>query len=233
MKAKLWFILIALAFTTTRGTPAAAQIPLYSTHVTITGNSLAQFQGGFQLHELPLVNPQDVVIRGMNSYTCSSILRLILYLVPADTQVAVLFDSTNDIRTGVTVQDHMACIDNTISVLVARNPAIRIVVANTPPWTHWNPCTSSNRDESVVSAIEAYNAAYADPADGLQARWPANVRVADVWTPSVDQDGWALPQYMAGPCGVHPGDASIWSSSWQHFVDGYTGIVMDAVKSRW
>jgi GDSL-like Lipase/Acylhydrolase family len=233
MKATFSFIVVVAIFTALLGTAAVAQIVQYSTHVTVTGNSLAQFQGGFQTHEFPLLNPQNVVIRGMYSYPCSAILRSIVYLVPADTEVVVLFDSSNDIRTGVTVQDHMACMNNTISVLLARNPALRIVVANTPPWTHWDPCTSSYRDDSIVTEIEAYNAAYADPVDGLQAQWPSNVRVADVWTPSVGQDGWALPQYMTGPCGVHPGDAGIWSASWQHFVDGYTGIVMGAVKSQW
>jgi hypothetical protein len=121
----------------------------------------------------------------------------------------------------------------TISSLVVRNRAVRIAVANTPPWTHWDPCTATYRDPSVVQLIEAYNAAYADPSIGLQAQWPVNVRVADVFTPSADQNGWAIPQYMTGPCGIHPGNSGMWSASWQHFTDAYTGIVMAALRGQW
>ncbi len=206
---------------------------LYNKHVTITGNSLAQFQGGFQSREFPLLNPQNVVIRGMNSYTCSMLVTLVPYLVPVNTDVLVLLDSTNDIRTGVTVPQHMACIVQTITNLLARTPALRIVVANTPPWTQYDPCTATYRDPSIVTLIEAYNAAYADPVTGLQARWPTRVRVADVFTPAAGQDGWALPQYMTGPCGIHPGNQGVWSDSWQHFVNGYTGLVMSAAGGRW
>jgi len=211
-----------------------AQVSQYSNkHITVTGNSLAQFQGGFQVREFPLVPAANVVIRGQDSNTCVMILMLITYLVPANSDAVVLLDSTNDIQHNVPVQQHMQCMEQTITKLVTRNPAVRIVVANTPPWTHWDPCTSTYRDPSIVQMIEAYNAAYADPSTGLQALWPVNVRVADVFTPSADQDGWALPQYMAGPCGIHPGNAGIWSASWQHFADGYTGLVMSALKGQW
>lgn len=202
-------------------------------HVAITGNSIAQFQGGFQQREFPLLVPQNVVIRGQNSYTCSMVLPLILYLVPANTDVVVLIDSTNDIQHNVTVGEHMACIEQTIEVLLARNPSLRLVILNTPPWTHWNPCTGSYRDDGVESEIVVFNNAYADPVTGLQALWPSRVRVADVWTPNADQDGWAIPQYMTGPCGLHPGNSGVWSSAWQHFSDAYTGLVMDAVSKRW
>ena len=211
-----------------------AQIIQYANkHIASTGNSLAQFQGGFQLMEFPLVPAANVVIRGQNSYTCAMILPLVSYLVPPNSDAVVLLDSTNDIEHNVPVQQHMNCIEQTITSLVTRNPAVRIVVANTPPWTHWDPCTSTYRDPSVVQLIQAYNAAYADSGSGLQALWPVNVRLADVFTPSSDQDGWALPQYMLGPCGIHPGNSGIWSASWQHFADAYTGLIMAALKGQW
>ncbi len=231
MKATSSLILVAMVFAL--ALDAQAQTLDFNAHVVVTGNSLAQFQAGFQTEEFPLLNPQDVMIHGMNSYTCAGLLRLVLYLVPTNTDVVVLLDSTNDIRTGVSVPSHMSCIKQTISMLLQRSPALRVVVVNTPPWTHWDPCTNTYRDDSVVAAIEAYNTAYADPVGGLQATWPVNVRVADAWTPSVDQEGWAIPQYMIGPCGVHPGNEGVWSSSWQHFADGYTGIVMQAVELKW
>ena len=225
------FVILSL---TAGGSAAAQGIGVYSKkHVAISGNSLAQFQGGFQSREFPLLPPANVVIRGQYSYTCAMILPLVTYLAPANSDVIVLLDSTNDIRTNVPVQQHMACIEQTIATLLLRNPAARIVVANTPPWTQWDPCTNQYRDHSIVDLIEAYNAAYADPASGLQAQWPANVRVADVFTPSADSDGWAIPQYMTGPCGIHPGDAGVWSASWQHFADGYTGLVMSSLNGQW
>jgi hypothetical protein len=231
MRPSSWFAINAVVLLVL-GMTARAQ-SLLNKHVAVTGNSIAQFQGGFQRREFPLLPPQNVVIRGENSYTCSMVLTLIPYLVPANTDVVVLIDSTNDIQRGVTVDEHMACIAQTIAVLLARNPNLRLVVANTPPWTHWDPCTNSYRDDSVVSEITAFNAAYADQVTGLQALWPSNVRVADVWTPNADQDGWAIPQYMTGPCGIHPGNSGVWSSAWQHFSDAYTGLVMAAVNRRW
>jgi len=231
MRTASWFV-VAIVVCVAAAASAGAQTFL-NKHVTITGNSIAQFQGGFQQREFPLLPSQNVVIRGENSYTCALILPLILYLVPANTDVVVLIDSTNDVQNGVTIAEHMLCIEQTIQSLLGRNPALRVVVANTPPWTHWNPCTSLYRDSSVISQISMYNAAYADPVSGLQARWPSRVRVADVWTPNADQDGWAVPQYMTGPCGIHPGNAGVWSSSWQHFVDAYTGLVMAAVQGTW
>lgn len=52
---------------------AGQSINLSGKHVTVTGNSVAQFQGGFQLLEFPLLNPANVVIRGQNSYTCAMV----------------------------------------------------------------------------------------------------------------------------------------------------------------
>lgn len=228
-KGVLIFLLIA-----STGLLQAQGISLYKNkHVTIAGNSIADFQIGFQPEELPLLAPANVVIRGMDSYPCNHLLPVISFLVPSNSNVVVLFDSTNDVANHVPIQQHMECIEQSISALLTRNNALRVVVANTPPWTHWNPCTNTYRDDSVLSDIATYNSAYADPVTGLQALWPTEVRVADVWTPNVGSDGWAIPQDMTGPCGIHPGDRSVWSSSWQHFSQAYTGVVMSAVNGGW
>jgi len=219
--------------------PVYGQEQRPNAYVTITGNSIAHFQANFATWEFPsLVN--DVYIWGADSAPCRYFLQtnaggvpLLLYYVPAQTTVAVLIDSTNDIQTGVPVTQHMACIEQTISILLTRNPAIKIVVANTPPMTQWDPCTSSDRDYSIVQAIEAYNSAYADPVTGLQALYPNNVRVADVFTLNAYSDGWGIPSDLTGPCGIHPGQEFQWSSSWQHFALPYELLVMQAVNGRW
>ena len=195
--------------------PCFGQVPM-TKYVTVTGNSIAQMQGGFQRNEFPLLPPANVVVRGMYSYTCDHLLPLIAYIVPADTNVVVLYDSTNDVIRGVSVSSHVSCMESTIAVLTARNPAIRVIVVNTPPWTADN-CYGDYRD-----AIDAYNAAYASEP------WPSNVRVVDVWTPNVLQDGsrWADQNDMTGACGIHPGPANQWTDSWQHFTAPVSQSVM-------
>jgi len=209
-------------------------------YATVMGNSIAHFQANFATQEFPAIPAANVWIWGTDSATCAYFLQsngvglpLILYYVPARTTVLVLIDSTNDVMTGVTVAQHMACIEQTVSALLGRNPALKIVVANTPPITHWNPCTGTYRDDTLVQTIENYNAAYADPVTGLQALWPNNLRVADVFTPSAQQDGWGVPADLTGPCGVHPGQEFQWSASWQHFAFGYEPLVMSAVNGLW
>ncbi len=201
--------------------------PYRNKHVTVTGNSIAQMQGGFQSQEFPLVPPGNVLIRGQNSYTCSMILTLITYLVPVNTDVVVLIDSTNDAARNIRVDDHMACIRQTITTLTLRNPAIKIVVANTPPW---GEDTCDGQDPRAT--IAAYNAAYADASTGLEASY-RNVKVADVWTPAVQDDGWAIPQYMQGSCHIHPDIANQWTSSWSHFSYTYDQLVMSALRGQW
>jgi hypothetical protein len=127
----------------------------------------------------------------------------------------------------------MACIEQTITYLLTRNSALKIVVADTPPWTQYNPCTQQNNDPSILTAIRSYNAAYFSPTTGLQAVFPNNVRVADVYTPAAQPDGWANPAYMNGPCGIHPGAEFVWSISWGHFSTTYDQLVMNAINGQW
>lgn len=228
---KYVFILFLLLSTTLL---KAQGIGLYKNkYVAVTGNSIANYQAGFQSREFPLLTPTDVVFRGMDSYTCAMVLRLVIYLVPAQSNIVVLFNSTNDVANHIPVAQHMACMKQTISILLERNTQLRVIVANTPPWTHWNPCTNSYRDDSVTTDIQNYNAAYADPVTGFQALWPTRVRVADVWSPNADMQGWAIPSDMSGPCGIHPGERSVWSPSWEHFSEPYIDLTMDAVRGQW
>lgn len=209
------------------------QIDQYTKHVSVTGNSIAHFQATFAPYEFPAIKQSGVFIWGEDGQTCAGVLPLILYLVPAATDVVVLIDSTNDIRTSVPVQQHISCMKQTIATLLGRNPALKVVAANTPPWTHFNPCSGTDNPDSILELIEAYNAAYADANTGLQAQWPNNVRLADVWTPSAGSDGWAIPADMPGPCGIHPGQEFQWAASWSHFALPYETLVMQAVRGQW
>lgn len=228
---KPWF-LSAILFLASASS-AGQSLGQYSKHVTITGNSIAHFQANFGPYEFPAIQQSGVFIWGEDGQTCAEVLTLILYLVPAQTDVAVLIDSTNDIRDSVPVAQHMNCMYETISALLARNPGLKIVAANTPPWTHYNPCTGEDNPDSILNLIAVYNEAYSDHSSGLQATWPNNVRVADVWTPSAGADGWAIPADMPGPCGIHPGQEFQWATSWSHFASPYEALVMQAVRGLW
>ncbi len=190
-------------------------------HTTVTGNSLAVFQGGFQSLEFPYLPVSYVTIFGQNGMTCEQLLPLIPFLVARNADIVLLYNSTNDVRTGVQVSAHMTCMEQTVAVLLQRNPNIRILAANTPPWTEDN-CYGDYRD-----SIDIYNAAYA------REPWPAGVSVLDVWTPNVNPDTrWAIPADMTGPCGIHPGPANQWTNSWAHFTAPGTAAVYQIVKGR-
>lgn len=176
-------------------------------HIAISGNSIAQMQGGFQRYEFPTIPPQNITIFGQYSFTCSQLLPLIPYMVPAAADIVILYDATTDVSRGTAPADHIACMEQTIALLKGRNGRVHIILANVPPWTIDN-CNGDYRD-----SIDAYNAAYASEP------WPSSVQVIDVWTPNILQDGsrWADPNDINGACGIHPGPANQWTYSWQHF----------------
>lgn len=205
----------------------AQQTGPYTKHVTVFGNSIAHFQAPFGPIEFPEVASGYTYIWGDDSFTCQDVLVTLLYMVPADTDILVLIDSSNDIRVGTPISTQLACMQQTIADLQNRNPDILIVVANTPPWTQYNPCTGQDNDPSIAALIEQYNAAYASE------QWPAGVELVDVWTPMVETDGWAIPQLEIGPCGVHPGNEYQWSPAWAHFAAAYEVAVSQALQGQW
>ncbi len=209
-----------------------------SYYVSIAGNSIAQFQAPFAPEEFPSLDSNLVHIWGQPSAPCSCFnatqngVPLIYSYVPAQTTVAVLIDSTNDLGT-LSANDQVNCVKQTITYLLNRNPNLKIVVANTPPWTHYNPCTQQNNDDAILAAIRAYNVAYVSPTTGFQAAFPNNARVADVYTPAAQSDGWANTSLMIGPCGIHPGNQFQWSFSWGHFATPYVQLVLAAINGQW
>ncbi len=184
-------------------------------HVAVLGNSIALFEAGLQTEIFPQLPPANVYIYGHMSYTCTMVAQMLPYdafgttLAPRNPDIVVLAnDTTNDVVQGTTPAALMTCLQNTVSELLARKPNLKIVVLTTPPWTHYNPCTSTLNDPGIPGVIESYNSAM----PSLQTSWPHNVRVLDAWTPFLDsQDpGWADPALMGGPCGIHPGQPYTW-----------------------
>jgi len=219
------------------GTVSSAQAVKPQPHITITGNSIAQFMGGFQSHLFPAYQPSNVVIRGWSGYTCQMFLPVLLATVPANTNVAVLIDSTNDILHDTPLSDHMSCINQTLNALTMRNPQIKIVVALTPPWVEGNyGCSVTSGYGDKRAAIEAFNAAYrGDPGSGypgLAQSYPHTVVIADVYTYMVLPNGYADPNLEIGPCGIHPGYAQQWSSPWNTFGNVLVSAVQRALLLR-
>jgi|ERR1039458_5375924 hypothetical protein len=171
-----------------------------SSQTKITGNSLVQLAPWTSIG-IPLTE-----IRGHNSYTCSMLSILLPYDVPLGTQVAVLVESTNDIRTNVPLAAHMACITGEITYLQSHRSGIKLFIVNTPPWNQIN-CYGDQRD-----LISQYNNAYLSLPDQY------GVTVVDVWTGAVQSDNWAIPELMSGPCGVHPGQNQTPNAGWTFFM---------------
>jgi hypothetical protein len=194
--------------------PAHAQQPA-TDFVTICCDSISQYQMGFEEDEFPLLPPQNVFYEGQDSFTCEEILRMMPGFVPVRTQVVVPFELTNDARIGTPAPVVVGCLVRTISLLVNRNPAIKVVLPTAHPWRSDN-CTGDRR-----ALIAQYNALLP-----LVAKvFPGTVTLVDVWTPNVQADGWAIPEDITGFCGVHPGPEEEWSASWDHFMAPVTAAV--------
>lgn len=68
MKAQLAIGILALSLVAHPQT-----ISKYSQHVTITGNSIAQYQAGFGPYEFPAVQQSGVYIWGQDGFTCADL----------------------------------------------------------------------------------------------------------------------------------------------------------------
>jgi hypothetical protein len=200
-------------------------------HVSVLGNSIALFEAGLQSEIFPQLSPPNVYIFGHMSYTCNLVRQMLPYdvfgttVAPRNPDIVVLAnDTTNDVEQATTPAALMACLQNTISNLLTRKPTLKIVLLTTPPWTHFNPCSSTMNDPSIAALIESYNSVM----PSLQTLWPHNVRVLDAWTPFLDLDdpGWADPALMGGPCGLHPGTPYTWDFGQPTLASVYRATVM-------
>ncbi len=177
------------------------QTPLIPPHaqmvnVVLFGHSWAADMAGFQGWAFPNIPSSHVVVQGYHSFRCTDLLGVLLTSVPASTNAVFLITATNDVVDGVSVSQHMACMETMISDLIAENPNMLILVSNVPPL-----CANtigSFGDER--SRIAAYNQAYTT----LTSIYPNNVKLIDMWTPMVDTNGWGLVNMFTGD-GIHPG----------------------------
>ena len=215
-----------------------------NTVISITGNSVAQMQGGFQADLWPALPVSEISIFGQYSMTCRDLLQtgptglpLIMAMAPASSQVVVLYDVSNDVHMRVAVQDHIACMRQTIQDFYERNPAIKIVITNQLPWGQGfllNGQWYQRGDDGVLCAgyfdaraiIAQYNQAYATT-DWNQGLPPGTVTLVDVWTPNALANGFGDPRYIKGGCLVHPDLPNQWTPVWQHF----TAPVVQAVNT--
>lgn len=212
--------------------------------VVLDGNSLSHFQHGITQNELPLL--RNVRVLGHDGYTCPMVLPVIGYETPANTALMLLFNSTNDLLPDgdYGLAAHMACMYQTFAVLLAKNPNMKILVANTPPWTEdGGPGCQDGRGQWTLNAIAAFNAAYVGAPgsgyNGFEHDFPHNVRVVDVWTPNILASGWADPSKLAGPCGKHPGQSGQWlipgegNDGWPLFTPVTSSAIYTALQQVW
>ena len=199
-----WLLILLLSL------PCMGQV-IQLPYFTVTGNSFGEYQAGFAHQEFPTMPVGDVNIFGQDGFTCANIEQMITGLVPKQTTVVAIYGTTNDAKAQTPIASLVGCMTNIISILTARNPSIKIVITNTPPWTQDNCLNLDRRD-----LIDQYNAAF------LAQQWNvngANVTLVDVWNPNILNDGsrWGDPAKLAdGFCGVHFGPSHVWTDSWEH-----------------
>ncbi len=203
--------------------------------VALAGDSTVQFMGGFQSDLWPNLPADEVSIFGQYGATCLNLLQsnpatgepLILAMVPASAQVVVLYETSNGIHTGMTIQQQVTCMQETIAYLWQRNNSVSIIIANQLPWRQgtWVDgqyeilgCTGYF-DAHLI--IESWNATYGTT--NWNAGYPAGtVSLIDVWTSNVNPPGtitygYGSPNDIQGPCGIHPDQPNEWSPVWAHF----------------
>lgn len=176
------------------------QTPLTPPHaltvnVVLFGHSWVADMTGFRLWAFPNIPSSHISVQGHQSFTCSELLGVLLSNVPASTNAVFLITATNDIVDGVSVSQHIACMETMINDLIAENPNMLILVSNVPPLCRSTvPYFGDER-----SRIAAYNQAYTT----LPPMYPNNVKLLDLWTPMVDTSGWGLVNMFSD--GIHPG----------------------------
>jgi hypothetical protein len=213
--------------------------------VAISGDSIAQFMGGFQAELFPNLPASEVSIFGQYGATCLNLLQrspttgqpLLLFMVPASAQIVVLYETSNGISTGMTIQQQVVCVQQTIAYLWYRNNNIKIILANQLPWRQGSYVNGQYEILGCTGyfdahlTIEAWNATYGTT------NWnagypPGTVTLIDVWSPNVNAPGtmgygFGAAADIIGPCGIHPDQPNRWSPVWRHF----TIPMVDAVNN--
>ena len=176
------------------------QQPLIPPHalnvnVVLFGHSWIELMQGFQPWAFPNIPSRHVAIQGFGGYNCAELLAIVLANVPASTNAVFIMAATNDVVEGVSVAQHMACMESMIGELIGENPHMLILISNVPPLC----ITVLGVFGDERSRIAAYNQAYLS----LPQLYPNNVKLVDMWTPMVDTNGWGLLNMFRD--GVHFG----------------------------
>ena len=175
----------------------------------VFGNSEVQF-APWQYSGIP-----NLTARGHKSLTCAELRPWLPGDVPEGTVKVALVLGTNDVRTGVLPLQHMACVLGMVKWLQQNRPGIEIRLANVPPWGQ-NPPPPCSAPAWVPHMVEQYNQLYA-----LIPYLPLyrGVKVVDIWSAIVQQDGWAILADMDGPCYIHFDQPQQWpSQGWAFFM---------------
>lgn len=162
-----------------------------SVNVVLFGHSWIELMKGFQPWAFPNIPSQHVSIQGFGGYKCSMLLPVLRSAVPASTNAVFIMAATNDVLQGIPVDQHIACMESMIEVLIGENPNMLILVSNVPP--------VGIKVGDFRLLIAQYNQAYTT----LPPLYPKNVHLVDMWTPMVDTNGWALLNMFRD--GVHFG----------------------------
>lgn len=180
---------------------SSAQVALYppnsaNAHVVLFGHSWIAAMNGFAPWAFPNLPSANVSVRGHGSLTCSGLLIWMQGDIASTTDVVFMMLATNDILRNTDVSWHMACVEQAVQMALQKNPRMKVLLSNVPPWG----ASTLAQYGDKRPLIAAYNAAYP-----LLAQRYAQVSIVDMWSPTVQTDGWALPNVIDGPLGYHFG----------------------------
>jgi lysophospholipase L1-like esterase len=189
--AALLVTMLVAAFAGAQNLPQLPLIPPHANTVNVVlfGHSWIVLMQGFQPWAFPNIPSNHVSVQGYGGYTCEMLIPPLRSSVPPSTNAVFLMTATNDVLENIPVDEHIACMQTIIGILIGENPSMLILASNVPPL---GKNVKDHRD-----AISQYNQAYLT----LPQMYPNNVKVVDMWTPMVDVNGWALANMFRD--GVH------------------------------
>jgi len=207
----LLVIVLVRTFAVAQSLPQQPLIPPHANTVKVVlfGHSWIVLMQGFQPWAFPNIPSNHVSVQGYGGYTCEMLIPPLRSSVPASTNAAFLMTATNDVLENIPVDQHMACMQTIIGILIGENPNMLILASNVPPL--------GKNVKDHRSDISQYNQAYLT----LPQMYPNNVKVVDMWTPMVDVNGWAMANMFRD--GVHFG------TNGQDLV---MGVIRDALYSN-
>lgn len=195
----LFLLIVTIAAQAQWGVPQNPLIPPHAlgTNVVLFGHSWIYLMQGFQPWAFPNIPSDHIAVHGYPGYTCAQLLPLVAGDVPASTNAVFIMAATNDVIAGISVSQHVACMETMLNQLIAQNSHVLILLSNVPPFAP----ISLRELPDERSRVAAYNQAYA----GFPQLYPNNVLLVDMWTPLVDINGWGLPNILDYGDGIHFG----------------------------